>query len=50
MGATSTIDFEKILTAPIRGGGTGGAGGATAPPTFGILLSMHHLAPPKLLF
>ena len=29
-----------------RGGGTGGAGGAIAPPTFGILLSMHDLAPP----
>ena len=30
----------------VRGGGTGGAGGAVAPPTFGILLSKQPLSPP----
>ena len=33
----------------IRGGGTGGAGGAIAPPTFGKLLSIQPLAPPTFL-
>ena len=32
-----------------RGGGTGGAGGAIAPPTFVILLSKQPLAPPIFL-
>ena len=32
-----------------RGGGTGGAGGAIAPPTFEILLSKQPLAPPTIL-
>ena len=32
-----------------RGGGTGGAGGAIAPPTFVILLSNQPLAPPTIL-
>ena len=33
----------------IRGGGTGGAGGAIAPPTFVILHSKQPLAPPTFL-
>ena len=33
-----------------RGGGTGGAGGAIAPPNFGILLNKQPLAPPTYLF
>ena len=32
-----------------RGAGTGGAGGAIAPPTFVILLSKQPLAPPTFL-
>ena len=39
----------NTLSDQIRGGGTGGAGGAIAPPTFAILLSKQPLAPPTFL-
>ena len=32
-----------------RGGGTGGAGGAIAPPSFVIILNKQPLAPPTFL-
>ena len=40
---------EQVNEMPFRGGGTGGAGGAIAPPTFVILLSKQPLAPPTFL-
>ena len=40
---------QFYLYIPNRGGGTGGAGGAIAPPTFAILPSKQPLAPPTFL-
>ena len=39
----------RVIESHSRGGGTGGAGGAIAPPTFVILLSKQPLAPPTFL-
>ena len=48
-------EFWDLLSISIsesisRGAGTGGAGGAIAPPTFVILHSKQPLAPPTFLF
>ena len=47
------INYKKVLIClQTRGGGTGGAGGARAPPTFVILLNMESklFVPSKLTF
>ena len=41
--------IKSFACGKCRGGGTGGAGGAIAPPTFVILLSNQPLAPPTFL-